>query len=193
DAKHVEIGLTDKADSSHWMFAELWRRGIGPALVLIGGDEFGPLGGLPGSDSLLLVPEAARATAVSVGREPDGVPAGVMPLGGGPAAFVALLDDQVRRRQQGAVPLIDEDAAWIVRVSGLDPVQERAHEAVLNLADGRIGSNGAPLWRLPAAVPRVLAAGVYIGSGPETTLVDAPVWQQLDERHPLPSRPLQPP
>src|SRR5262249_10566386 len=41
DAKHVEIGLTDKADSSHWMFAELWRRGIGPALVLIGGDEFG--------------------------------------------------------------------------------------------------------------------------------------------------------
>src|SRR5262249_53761777 len=93
----------------------------------------------------------------------------------------------VRRRQQGAVPLIDEDAAWIVRVSGLDPVQERAHEAVLNLADGRIGSNGAPLWRLPAAVPRVLAAGVYIGSGPETTLVAAPVWQQLDEGHPLPS------
>jgi hypothetical protein len=30
DAKHVEIGLTDKADSSHWVFAELWRRGIGP-------------------------------------------------------------------------------------------------------------------------------------------------------------------
>jgi hypothetical protein len=180
DAKHVEIGLTDKADSSHWAFAELWRRGIGPGLVLIGGDEFGPLGGLPGSDSLLIVPEAARATAVSVGREPDGVPTGVIPLGGGPAAFVALLDDQVRRREQGAVPLIDEDAAWLVTVSGLDPMHERAHEAVLELADGCIGSNGPPLWTLPAAEPRVLAAGVYVGSGAETTLVEAPVWQQVD-------------
>jgi hypothetical protein len=74
DAKYVEIGLTDKADSSRWVFSELWRRGIGPGLVLVGGDEFGPLGRLPGSDSLLLVPEAARATAVSVGREPNGVP-----------------------------------------------------------------------------------------------------------------------
>ena len=45
DAKHVEIGLTDKADSARWAFAELGRRGIGPGLVLIAGDEFGPLGG----------------------------------------------------------------------------------------------------------------------------------------------------
>src|SRR5207244_4366820 len=80
DAKHVEIGLTDKADSARWAFAELWRRGIGPGLVLVGGDEFGALGGLPGSDSLLLVPAAARATAVSVGREPEGVPEGVIPI-----------------------------------------------------------------------------------------------------------------
>jgi len=34
--------------------------------VLVAGDEFGPLGGVSGSDSFLLVPEAARATAVSV-------------------------------------------------------------------------------------------------------------------------------
>jgi Glycosyl hydrolase family 65 central catalytic domain/Glycosyl hydrolase family 65, C-terminal domain len=186
DAKHVEIGLTDKADSSRWVFAELWRHGIGPGLVLVGGDEFGPLGGLPGSDSLLLVPEAGRSTAVSVGREPDGVPEGVIPLGGGPAAFVALLDDQVRRRELGAVPLIDEDAAWTVAVAGLDLEEERGHEAVLELADGRIGSNSPPLWTLLVAEPRVLAAGVYTGSGPETTLVEAPVWQQVEGR-PLPS------
>jgi trehalose/maltose hydrolase-like predicted phosphorylase len=182
DAKHVEIGLADKADSSRWVFAELWRHGIGPGLVLIGGDEFGPLGGLHGSDSLLIVPEAARATAVSVGREPEGVPEGVVPLGGGPAAFVALLDDQIRRREQGVVPRIDEDAAWTVTVAGLDPERERAHEALLGLADGRIGSNGAPLWTHPAAEPRVLAAGVYTGRGPETTLVEAPVWQQVEGR-----------
>ena len=181
DAKHVEIGLTDKADSARWVFAELWRHGIGPGLVLIGGDEFGPLGGLPGSDSLLLVPEGARATAVSVGREPNGVPERVIPLGGGPAAFVALLDDQIRRRERGDVPRIDNDAAWTVTVAGVDPEHERADEALLALADGRIGSNGAPLWTHPAAQPRVLAAGVYTGSGPETTLGEAPVWQQVDE------------
>jgi trehalose/maltose hydrolase-like predicted phosphorylase len=179
DAKHVEIGLTDKADSSRWVFAELWRRGIGPGLVLIGGDEFGPLGGLHGSDSLLIVPEAARATAVSVGREPEGVPKGVISLGGGPPAFVALLDDQNRRREQGDVPLIDENAAWAVTVAGLDTEHERADEVLLALADGRIGSNGAPLWTHPAAEPRVLAVGVYTGSGPETTLLEAPVWQQF--------------
>src|SRR5438034_709723 len=89
DAKHAEIGLTDKADSSRWMFEEVWRRGIGPGLVLIGGD-------------------------------------------------------------------------------------------------GCIGSNGPPLWTHPAAEPRVLAAGVYIGTGPEATLVEAPVWQQVDG-HALPS------
>src|SRR5262245_16232030 len=84
DAKHVEVGLTDKADSARWAIAELRRRGIGPGNVLSAGDEFGPLGGLPGSDSLLLVPEASRAVAVSVGAEPGGVPAEVHLLGGGP-------------------------------------------------------------------------------------------------------------
>ena len=67
DAKHVEIGLTDKSDSARWAFGHLWERGIGPGLALIAGDEFGPLGGLPGSDSMMLIPEVARATTVSVG------------------------------------------------------------------------------------------------------------------------------
>jgi trehalose/maltose hydrolase-like predicted phosphorylase len=180
DAKNVEIGLTDKADSSRWAFLELWRHGIGPGLVLIGGDEFGPLGRLPGSDSLLVIPDAARATAVSVGREPNGVPEGVIPLGGGPPAFVALLEDQIRRREQGAVPRIDEDPAWILSVPELDPEHERANEVLVGLADGTIGSTGSPLWPHAAAQPRSLAAGVYTGNGPETTLLEAPVWQQLD-------------
>jgi trehalose/maltose hydrolase-like predicted phosphorylase len=178
--------LTDKADSARCVFSELWRHGIGSGLVLIVGDEFAPVDGLPGSDARLLVAEAARAAAVSVGQEPSGVPERVVAIGGGPAAFVALLEDQVRRREQGDVPQIDEDAAWTVRIAGLDPEHERAHEALLALADGRIGSNGAPLWTHPAAEPRVLAAGVYTGSGPETTLLEAPVWQQVEGRS-LPS------
>jgi hypothetical protein len=51
DAKQIEIGLTDKADSARRLFSELWRRGIGPGLVLIGGGEFAPLDGPLGSDS----------------------------------------------------------------------------------------------------------------------------------------------
>jgi hypothetical protein len=78
DAKHVEIGLTDKSDAARWLIAELARSGVGAGLVLIAGDEFGSLGGLPGSDSLMLVPEAQRSTAVSVGAEPTGAPADVL-------------------------------------------------------------------------------------------------------------------
>ena len=53
------------------------RFGIGPHAVLLGGDEFGPIGGMPGSDSLMLVPRPRRATAFSVGVEPGGLPSGV--------------------------------------------------------------------------------------------------------------------
>ena len=48
DVKHIEIGLTDKSDAARHMYAELWRNGIGPSLVLIAGDELGPLRGLAG-------------------------------------------------------------------------------------------------------------------------------------------------
>ena len=71
--------MTDN-DAAARVFAELAQRGIAPGVVLVAGDEFGPLGGLPGSDSLLLVPEAQRSTAVSVGREPTGAPATVLSL-----------------------------------------------------------------------------------------------------------------
>ena len=68
DAKHVEIGLTDKSDSARWLIRDFGRRGIQPGDVLVVGDEFGSLGSLPGSDSLLLVPETDGAVAASVGR-----------------------------------------------------------------------------------------------------------------------------
>ena len=102
DAKHVEIGLTDKSDSAHWIMRELWRTGIAPSQVLIAGDELGPLGGLAGSDPSLLVD---GATAISVAVEPNGVPAGVVKLGGGPEMFAAVLEDQLTRRRRGELPI----------------------------------------------------------------------------------------
>ena len=99
DAKHVELGLTDKADTAHDVFPLLASLGVPPGDVLIVGDELGPLGGSPGSDSLLMAGDGALATTVSVGAEPGGVPPGVLALGGGPARFLDLLRDQVIRRR----------------------------------------------------------------------------------------------
>jgi trehalose/maltose hydrolase-like predicted phosphorylase len=180
DAKHIEIGLTDKADAARWVFADLWRRGIHPEEVLIAGDEFGPLGGLPGSDSLLVVPEGEGATVVTVGAEPTGAPAGVLVLHGGPEAFLSVLEDQLARRRRSDVPLGANDPNWTLAVEGVDAELERVDEALLTVADGRIGTSGSPVGAHPAARPRVFAAGVYAGAGAETDLLPCPVWTRLD-------------
>ena len=179
DAKHVEIGLTDKSDSARWAFRKLWRLGVSPAQVLICGDEFGRLGGLVGSDSLLLIEAARRSAAVSVGVEPGGVPAGVLDLGGGPDAFLELLDDQIRRRRAGELPEVDEDPAWALVVEGVDSPLERAYESCMTLADGRIGTRGSVVASARTGAPAVRAAGVYRGAGPESELLEAPMWNQL--------------
>jgi trehalose/maltose hydrolase-like predicted phosphorylase len=181
DAKHVEIGLTDKADSSRWVFDELWRSGVAPSLVLIAGDEFGPLGGMLGSDSYLLVPETARATVVSVGAEPTGTPAGVIALGGGPTSFRRILEDQLERRVRGDVPDVDDDPAWTLEVKGVDPRLERVHESLLALADGRLGTRGTPVVGNGVTNPEVVLAGVYDGTGAETRLVGAPPWSSISQ------------
>ena len=98
DAKHVELGLTDKTDTAHEVFPLLASLGVPAEDVLVAGDELGPLAGSPGSDSLLRAGDGGRATTVSVGAEPGGVPEGVLALGGGPARFLALLRDQIARR-----------------------------------------------------------------------------------------------
>src|SRR5581483_3495200 len=187
DAKHVEIGLTDKSDSVRWLQEQLAARGVGPGSVLVVGDEFGPLGGLPGSDSLLLLPDVTRVTAASVGAEPTGTPAEVLHLGGGPERFVELLEDQLERRRRGDLPELDPDPAWTIAVEGFDPQLERVHETLLALADTRIGTRGVPLYAHPAEEPGVFAAGVYEGEGAESQLVRLPDWTELPGRLPAPS------
>jgi trehalose/maltose hydrolase-like predicted phosphorylase len=175
----VEVELTDKGGVARWAFAELKRRGIGPGLVLIAGDELGQLGGFAGSDSSLLVPGAARVTAVSVGAEPTGVPAGVIELGGGPDAFLRILSDQLERRRRGDIPEVDDDPDWTLVFEGLDPRLERVRESILTLADGRLGTRGAPLFDHSAAAPGVLLSGVYIGDGSAVELAPCPDWTRV--------------
>jgi trehalose/maltose hydrolase-like predicted phosphorylase len=180
DAKHVEIGLTDKSDSARWVLNDLWALGIGPGLVLIAGDEFGGMGSVRGSDAWMLIPEASRSLAVSVGQEPAGVPPGVLHLGGGPAVFLALLDDQLGRREAKRTPAIDEDPAWILAVDGEVPELQRVHESLLTLADGNFGTRGSREEGGEGSDPLVLAEGVY-ASTPDgmPALLPAPSWSEL--------------
>ena len=180
DAKHVEIGLTDRSDSARWAFGRLRRSGIAASQVLIGGDEFGPLGGQQGSDSLMLVDEARKAVAVTVGREPEGVPPRVVSLGGGPPRFVELLEDQLERRTRGELPLIDAEPGWTLAFASVDPQFERVHGALMTLADGRIGTRGSPSAMHPSTDPSVLASGAYEEDERNGGLVPCPLWAMLD-------------
>jgi trehalose/maltose hydrolase-like predicted phosphorylase len=186
DAKHVEIGLTDKSDSARWIMRELWRCGIGPGQVLIAGDELGPLGGLPGSDSNLLVDASHGATAVSVGVEPSGVPAGVVRLGKGPEMFAAMLEDQIARRRRGELPIVELDPAWVLAVEGVDPPLERFHESLFTLSDGLLGTRGSMIAEHPSGDPAVLMSGVYTRTGAEAHLLAAPRWNTITPGDPSP-------
>ena len=88
DAKHIEIGITDKSHSMAWILADVSEHGGTAADMIIVGDEFGTLGGIEGSDAKTAIP---GAVVYSVGREPNGVPAGITHLGGGPPQLVNIL------------------------------------------------------------------------------------------------------
>jgi trehalose/maltose hydrolase-like predicted phosphorylase len=176
DVKHVEIGLTDKSDSAQWATHWLAQRGITGGLVLIGGDEFGPIGGVPGSDSMMMVEELDRGVVVSVGVEPEGVPTGVTHLGGGPGRFLELLDGQLVRRSARRVPAIDLDPAWVVPLP-TTRAMERVAESLGTLGNGFAGTRGS--WEENDRVdgPLFLVNGVYT---PEGHLLPGPLWTCLD-------------
>ncbi len=176
DVKHVEIGLTDKSDSLRWILRTLEREGVGPGLVLLAGDEFGSLGGVIGSDALMLV--SPRLVSLSVGVEPEGCPPSVLHLGGGPPEFVRVLDRQLERRRGRRVPSIDLDPGFSLQ----NPLASgsRAEEALFTLADGRIGTRGVleEHYAAPEAADAVVASGTYLGEdvGAWPRLKSLPPW-----------------
>ena len=175
DAKHVEIGLTDKSDSSRWIMSWLWERGIAPEQVLIAGDEFGPLGGVPGSDSLLLSGDGRRATAASVGAEPGGVP--------DRAWRAALLEDQITRRERGELPIPVGDPRWVLAIEDADPPRERVYASLLTLADGRLGTRGEHAHPARGWRARRADVGRYTRTGAEAHLLAGPRWNAIDLDH----------
>jgi trehalose/maltose hydrolase-like predicted phosphorylase len=179
-SKHVEIGLADKSDSLRWVMRELWLSGIGPRQVLVVGDEFGPLGTVDGSDVKLRVNQVQGATAVSIEDQLDVTPASVVKFGGGSAALVALLEDQIARRHSGELPVAHADPAWTLTIDDAAPPDERKHESLLTLADGRLGTRGSMPVSNQASHPSVLLSGVYTGAGPETQLLAGPGWNSIE-------------
>lgn len=173
DVKHVEIGVTDKSDSGRAIAGQLARLGVAGDLVLVAGDEFGPLGGLPGSDSLL-VGSLPGATVVSVGAEPAGVPDGVRHLGGGPRTFRELLDEQLRRAARLRVPAVAADPAWILEENGVDPARHRVTESLFTVVSGGVGFRGSVEESPDYGQPLVVAAGVYAGTGIDDGLLEGP-------------------
>lgn len=189
DVKHIEVGLTDKSDSMRWVVNELARsQGIAPAELLVGGDEFGPVGGLEGSDYRMLIPEIADATIVSVGPEPNGAPAPVIHLGGGPLCFRALLSavaDLWESLEPGRLGLPAppfEDPLWCLTQEGYEPMRERAFEALFAVANGYAGVRGSLPEGTAHGAPATYLGGVYDdgpvpGAPPE--LAVAPEWTNL--------------
>lgn len=177
DVKHVEIGLTDKSDSACWAADWLGRRGITGELILIGGDEFGPIGGATGSDSFMMVGALSRAQVISVGVEPSGVPEGVLHLGDGPTRLAELLDVQLTRRADRRVPRVDRDAGWVLPLSPrIDHV--RVAESLGWVGNGWAGTRGSLEEDGPDSTPLFLVAGAY---AEDRRILPGPVWTGLNQ------------
>ncbi len=192
DVKHIEVGLTDKSDSMRWIAGELCRkRNIPFADMLIGGDEFGPVAGFEGSDFHMVLPELAApgaagpaaeaedwpsgSTYISVGPEPNGVPAQVRYLGGGPACFLELLQAQIRLHRQ---LLPADDPAAVLEETGFNHLREREIESLLAIGNGYLGSRGSLAEQVRSSAPATLVAGLYDKTSEESIeeLIVAPDW-----------------
>ena len=164
DIKHVEIGLTDKSDSVSWLLENVISPlDISPQAVAIFGDEFGPLGGIRGSDTLMMIRGLEPATVVSVGVEPNGVPQGVAHISGGPRRFTEFLCSQTERRgaplQATSTPTADP--SWLIEQEGFDPSRERELESIFALGNGYLGIRGSSDTPIPSSQGDLFIAGIY--------------------------------
>ena len=184
DVKHIEVGLTDKSDSIAYLVRRLAPvRAILPEEILIAGDEFGPIAGFEGSDYRMVTRLAAGATMLSVGREPNGVPPGVLRLGGGPAEFLRVLRGQMPLTSPPAAgphhvpplhPPIERAAdGWAVERNGYDIVDAASVESLFALSNGYMGVRGATDEANPGSSRAAYVAGLF--DGPDAGVEDLAV------------------
>ncbi len=185
DVKHIEVGLTDKSDSIAYLVRQLAPvRAILPEEILIAGDEFGPIAGFEGSDYRMVTRLAAGATMVSVGREPNGVPTGVVLPRRRPGRVpprAARADAPRSRRPRPALtsrrtmhPPIERAAdGWAVERDGYDVVDAASVESLFALTNGYMGVRGATDEANPGSSRAAYVAGLF--DGPEAGVEDLTV------------------
>ncbi len=182
DVKHVELGLTDKSDSVSYLVEQVAKpSAIDTSEILILGDEFGPVGGVEGSDHKLLIPEVRDSLCISVGSEPCGVPAGVVHLGGGADTFAAILEAQMRawrcEPSKFSVPsFCPPNNPWQLHESG-------DCETMFTLGNGYMATRGAHEDGLLTGHGATFVAGVFdCDPAPDevTELVSMPDWLPVE-------------
>ena len=138
-----------------WVTAELWKRGFGhgDVVVVLDGDAT-----TSGQDDAAL-----RASGVTV-------------VSGGLDEVVA---EQRARRQRAEQPWVLPDPGWDITTDRFDLERLRVNGSLFALADGMVGTSGAPLASYPGLYRWVVAGGVYVGEGRDTRLVTAPIAMQL--------------
>jgi trehalose/maltose hydrolase-like predicted phosphorylase len=196
DVKHVELGLTDKSDSVRYLIEQVAAmNAIGASEILILGDEFGPIGGVEGSDYKLLIPAVRDSLCISVGSEPCGVPAGVAHLGGGADTFTAILEAQMRawRNEPPDSPttlsfplsFCRPTDPWQLRESGdcNAGVSVLDRETMFTLGNGYMATRGSHEDGLLAGGSATFIAGVFdCDPAPDevTELVSMPDWLPVE-------------
>jgi kojibiose phosphorylase len=166
-----------------WVLRELAApRAIAPEDMLVGGDEFGPVAGFPGSDDKMVVPEARGAVLVSVGPEPGGAPPPVIHLGGGPDRFLDLLAAQAARHLVRLPATPTRDLTWILVESPFVPSREHEIESLFAVANGHVGSRGSLDEGSPLSAPATYVAGVFEAAPGSTMpqLLALPDWAHLE-------------
>jgi trehalose/maltose hydrolase-like predicted phosphorylase len=184
-SREAEVELTGEVDAVHWVKHEIIEPlAIEQDAVLIVGDAFGSIGGVAGPAARLRS-GLEQAVTVSVGVEPEGVPSGVIHLGGGPRVFRGLLAYQLALRcadvaagngeplppefasdeRLASVPALGGDAIqgpeWELAVQGMRPELEHVVESWLTVGNGFLGVRGALDDPHPSSRPRTLVAGLF--------------------------------
>ena len=121
----LEFSLTDYADSMRWLLQWIVRyRDYDAREVLVVGDDFGSDNG-GGARAVLMIPELHGASFASVGAGPDGATRRVRRLGGGQAAVLELLDEQIELREARVLesfPVAEHRPRLAVPGRGLRPL-----------------------------------------------------------------------
>jgi trehalose/maltose hydrolase-like predicted phosphorylase len=128
-----ETGVEGDDDPLHWLYEQLWGRGVGPNDVL-----------------MIRGPDASGA-----------------------------LSAQIDLRQRRVLPSVRPEQGWDMVREGFDINRLRVNAALFALADGVVGTSGAPLAAHAESHRWVLVGNTYVGTGPDTHLLTAPVAMQL--------------